>query len=297
MLWFRRNIIATLDSQPMYVVQSEAQTHWSGERRYLKDIPYFLPKDQGEVKRLNFEHYALRAAFQKSHFAPVEDPLTILDVGCGTGLWAYEICNEFPRARVVGFDLEIQESRGSPDQYFFAEGNLLNGIPLANDSFDFVHQRMLLAAIPSISWPFVARELERVTRPGGWVELVEMNFDVEPKGSTSHYFWDLVRLIASSRGIIPDDINALDIHLRQAGFVAVEKKCFTVPVCQSGGRLGTLFAANMRTFAESLRDPFINIHHFTKESFDKMLLEMMNEWERYRSYQTINVVYGQRALK
>jgi hypothetical protein len=33
-------------------------------RRFLRGVPYVLPKDMGEVNRLDFQHYMMRAALR-----------------------------------------------------------------------------------------------------------------------------------------------------------------------------------------------------------------------------------------
>src|SRR5215831_8617218 len=103
-------------------------------------VAYFLPRDMAEIDRLDVQHYALRAALGGNYLAPVDRPARILDVGSGTGQWAYDLCAEFPQALAVGFDLEVSK-RPWPDAYRFVKGNALQGLPFASDQFDFVHQR------------------------------------------------------------------------------------------------------------------------------------------------------------
>jgi len=62
----------------------------------------------------------------------------------------------------------------------FVRANLLQGLPFADDRFDFVHQRALAWAVPVRSWPVLVQDLVRVAAPGGWVELVEGQAEFEP---------------------------------------------------------------------------------------------------------------------
>jgi methylase of polypeptide subunit release factors len=39
------------------------------------------------------------------HKAPLNDPQRILDVGCGTGIWAIDTADAYPGAEVIGTDL------------------------------------------------------------------------------------------------------------------------------------------------------------------------------------------------
>jgi methylase of polypeptide subunit release factors len=42
---------------------------------------------------------------RKLHFAPIEDPHRILDVGTGTGIWAIDMADQYLMAEVIGVDL------------------------------------------------------------------------------------------------------------------------------------------------------------------------------------------------
>src|SRR5258708_4957512 len=139
------------------------------------NLPYILPKDMREASRLDFQHFLLRVVLGGNYLAPLQQPETILDVGSGSGRWALEMARDFPQAHVTACDLLKQESQGSsaPLNVHFVQGDLLKGLPSPAQSFVFVHQRLLCRAIPRLSWPGVVRELVRVTKPGGWIELVE----------------------------------------------------------------------------------------------------------------------------
>ena len=50
-----------------------------------------LPRHATEIDRLDVQHFALREAMQGNHVAPLERPETVLDVGSGTGQWAFDV--------------------------------------------------------------------------------------------------------------------------------------------------------------------------------------------------------------
>ncbi|HEX4204530.1 MAG TPA: methyltransferase domain-containing protein [Ktedonobacteraceae bacterium] len=140
---------------------------WVGERRRMAHVPYVLPKDEQEVSRLDFQPYMLHYVLQSNYLAPIQRPQRILDVGCGTGRWATEMAAAFPIAKVVGVDMVDQTGQMDPNptrRFAFMQANVLEGLPFAANTFDFVHMRLLLFAIPAERWPQVLRELLRVTR-------------------------------------------------------------------------------------------------------------------------------------
>src|SRR5690242_21232433 len=86
-------------------------------RREGGDVAYMLPRHETEIDRLDVQHYALRAALRGNHAAPLGRPAAILDVGSGTGQWAYDLCLEFPDALVVGLDLVPGKVGHRPPNY------------------------------------------------------------------------------------------------------------------------------------------------------------------------------------
>ena len=161
-------------------------------RRHVTGVPYALPKDLAEISRLDFQHYIYKNVMRGNFLVPLDNPASILDVAAGTGAWGKEVAQQFPQARVVGLDLEnIKESGLVPDNYEFVQGNLLERLPFRDEVFDFVHQRLVLAsAIPFERWMDVFKELLRVTRPGGWLELPEVGVEVSPLGPLTRHFFE-----------------------------------------------------------------------------------------------------------
>jgi SAM-dependent methyltransferase len=179
--WFRRRSLRQTGPLQAMALQEGTPVALVGGRMRTIGLPYALPRDMEEINRLDFQHYMLRYALQGLYAAPLKNPATILDVGTGTGRWAMDMAQAFPRAQVVGLDVNpppADEQAGlghdvRPPNYSFAPGNVLEGLPFEDGTFDFVHMRLLFTAIPADRWPFAISELARVTRPDGWVESVE----------------------------------------------------------------------------------------------------------------------------
>jgi SAM-dependent methyltransferase len=256
----------------------------AAERASRGDIPYFLPHRADEIDRLDVQHYALRAALDANYLAPLEHPEDILDVGCGTGQWAYELCAQFPTARVVGFDLQPSK-RPWPPAYRCVRGNLLQGLPFADDRFDFIHQRALISGVPVSSWPSVCRDLVRVARPGGWIELVECPPWFESAGPVTTRLCEMLQRLLLARGLdsAGSIVTGLDDHLRRSGLVDIRKRVVDLEVGEWGGRVGSLMASDCRALFFRLADAFEAAFGVVNREYQDLVIAMQREWEEYQT--------------
>ncbi|KAG1449366.1 hypothetical protein G6F56_008661 [Rhizopus delemar] len=129
---------------------------------------YWLPKDDEEQQRLTGQHFALKELYEGNLLSSVEESLdfkkgvSILDVGCGSGIWIME--NTTNKNLKVNFQLQI--------------GNILNGLPYADNTFDLVNMRLFVFALREEQWPAVINELMRVVRQGGIMQIIEVDLKV-----------------------------------------------------------------------------------------------------------------------
>ncbi|WP_052890804.1 class I SAM-dependent methyltransferase [Thermogemmatispora carboxidivorans] len=271
-----------------------------GSRRYLQEQPYLLPKDLGEVNRLDFQHYILRAVLRGNYLAPIQQPRRILDVGCGTGQWAFELAQQFPQAQVIGLDLEqVKAATSPPPNYRFVQGDILQGLPFDNDSFDFVHQRLLVLAIPQAAWPDAVQELVRVTAPGGWVELVEAGTalqDYLPSGPATQEFYQLGSQLAALRSLDGEGLvmRSLTRYLEEAGLVNIHYQVLDVPLGEWGGRIGSLTALNVREGWKAISAPIAARFGRSEQDLLQLIERASQEWNEFRTSSRMAVAYGQK---
>jgi SAM-dependent methyltransferase len=233
---------------PARRVRRPGATRTASEFGHTSEIAHYLfPRHPAEIDRLDIQHYLFREALGANYVAPVETPRRVLDVGCGTGQWAFEVCDQFPDALVVGLDL-VASKPERPSHYRWVNGNVLQGLPLASGRFDFVHQRLLVAAVPVASWPSLVADLVRVTRRGGWVELVEVAWKVARAGPATERLLALTREMSASRGLDSTGavFDSVDRYLEEAGLVNVERREIACPIGDWGGQMGSLGATDLR---------------------------------------------------
>ena len=270
-------------------------------RQHALGVPYALPQDSEEINRLDFQHYLLRHAFRGNFAAPIRKPQTILDVGCGTGRWAREMAQAFPDARVAGVDIntppaDAQAHTGARQGRFaFTPGNMLEGLPFSDASFDFTHMRLMFLAIPADRWEYVARELARVTRPGGWVESVETT-GLHNGGPHVEMMMTWISQMSARRQVDLMNGSRVADFMRGAGLRNVAASVVNVPTGVWGDRLGSMVATDFVGVCKGYGGLLVGAGITTQEQFDQTLEGMNSDFasRRSRCYTPFYVVIGQR---
>ncbi|PVF95010.1 S-adenosyl-L-methionine-dependent methyltransferase [Serendipita vermifera] len=124
---------------------------------------YILPADEVEFLRLDKQHATHLIGLGDLYSCPdlVEQVLSpeprvtkeILDLGCGTGIWALSMARQFPHARVVGVDLAPAPLREDqlPPNIEFEIDDINLGLGHFAGRFDVVHMRCLGGGLPDIN--------------------------------------------------------------------------------------------------------------------------------------------------
>jgi Methyltransferase domain len=212
-------------------------------------------------------------------------------VGCGTGRWGKEMAQKFPYTLIQGLDLEEIRTTGPvPENYRFVQGNVLQGLPFPDESFAYTHQRLLVAGIPKVKWPDVIRELVRVTRRGGWVELVECGIEGKNYGPLMKSFFVDTLEQGPEREIDPRVIPTLPRMMQDAGIRQVKIKTVDIPLGEWGGHLGKAMKIDMLSVLDAMRGAYDS----SLGDVDALLDNLSLEWEYYHTSLRLFVFYGQR---
>jgi SAM-dependent methyltransferase len=86
----------------------------------------------------------------------LEEGITVLDSGCGPATWTFEMGETFPSSKFYGIDVScVFPEDIKPANVEFAISNIAKHIPYPNNTFDYIHQRLLLAGLTSDDWESV----------------------------------------------------------------------------------------------------------------------------------------------
>ncbi|KAF9909947.1 hypothetical protein EC991_007751 [Linnemannia zychae] len=234
----------------------------------------------------------------------------ILDSGCGLGEWAMEMAKEYPSATVYGVDLNPDlfpgMSQPVPSNCLFVQSNILSRLSFPDCYFDFVYQRFLYLGLTIDDWPVALKELHRVMKPGGWIELFEPCMRVHRAGPrTREVMRWLSRLLQEERGLDFDFAGEKMKRLCESelvGFQNVKLERLSIPVGAWGGRVGEAMAENMVLMFQNLQsalreNPSYPRDQAVAKAYGAMVQSWIRECEENRSYIDYYILVGQRALE
>ncbi|KAG9307571.1 hypothetical protein G9A89_023136 [Geosiphon pyriformis] len=226
------------------------------EHAYREENPKFaIPKDINGVPRLHIQHYLIRFLWQGNFSSPVGEVLSrpdakVLDLGCGAGTWALELAHEYPKAEITGVDISnfFPTNHSTPNLNFIELDFLKTPkLPFNDNIFDLVHMRFLLADIKEQDYEdFAIKELIRVTKPGGWIEIVEFDVQHYSDGPSTRRLTNALNQHLKSKGYNGQISEKIPNFLKQTGQVnAIKKHEKSIPLGHWAGRVGDLAIENL----------------------------------------------------
>ncbi|KAI2639258.1 S-adenosyl-L-methionine-dependent methyltransferase [Xylaria nigripes] len=198
---------------------------------------HWAPNDDIHLESMDCVHHCLTLLLNnKLYLAPIpEGPIKVLDIGCGTGIWAIDFADAHLDAEVIGTDISPSQPDWVPPNLKFEIEDCTQPWTYPRNHFDFVHLRYLFGAISD--WDELYKEAYRACKPGGWIEAIEPSVNLKSddgsvKEGAALYDWGRLFNEASTRAgrsmSMVDDGTILK-SVRKAGFVDVKSRMFKLP--------------------------------------------------------------------
>lgn len=203
---------------------------------------YLFPCDDVEGDRLDIFHKVFILARNGQYLsAPLDHPgeKRILDLGCGTGIWAIDVAEQDAAQPVFvrGVDLALIQPDMIPRNVEFVQMDIeLPWQSMGRDSWDVIHMRTLIGSI--YNWRMLYDQVIDHLRPGvGRLEQVEIDFtprcddgSLPPTAEMVSWANDLFDAFdAHGCSLRIDSLRTRNL-LGEAGFVDFEEEIFKVPV-------------------------------------------------------------------
>ncbi|KAL4745009.1 hypothetical protein BDW72DRAFT_211871 [Aspergillus terricola var. indicus] len=192
--------------------------------------------NQSERARLNDQHDVfIHAMNGNTILAPVDltqTGLRILDSGTADGRWLLHISSTSPGHHTyIGTDIDdALYPSPAPANMHFQNQSIREPFPTEwEGAFDLVHQRLVMAAAPPATPLSVVERLAGLLKPGGWLQLVEVDTDsAATNGPELKRFLGYAQQLSVLGGMGPNLAKQLAGTLRDAGLRNVEERSIDV---------------------------------------------------------------------
>lgn len=306
------------ESESESISSSTVNYPFFGGRRYhnMRNAAYLYPNDEHEQQRQDCEFGILQKwLLEKTmFFAPLDNPRNILDIGCGTGLWAIEMAEKFPNASVIGWDLSpIQPTLVPPNvQFYVMDCGCDNWYENPEGlRLDHIHVSMLWGALPRYD-EMIRKAMSQLEPGKGWLECHELLptvYSLDNSIPQNWIFGEWLRSFdhASSQHVQPGRsvmiADKLKHMMESAGYVDVHEFVKEIPVggwaSNSHGRAcGKLWRQNLEEALEgwSLKTLGPDGLHMSREEIQIFLAGARRSLHdpSVHGLQKFYVVYGRR---
>ncbi|KAL1413839.1 hypothetical protein Q8F55_001623 [Vanrija albida] len=270
-----------------------------------KESIYALPADGQEYDRLEQQHRLIMLLFDGPVAIPsVRDSLTttggkVLDIGSGPGSWIKDVKKAFPKAECHATDFVADTFKPTEaNDIAFVVGNVLTGLPYPDNAFDFVHMRFFTGALKKSEWPIAVNELVRVTKPGGWIQMVEPDGRIRSERGITPTIedWNTRGMRGSllKRGGEPNAGPTLATFLSNAGLAHIEDIVASAPMNSKAGSIGEHMVKDYRSLITTLAPILSQSWDITPDAVVEWGFSVIAQSEALEGFHNFHTAFGQK---
>ena len=214
----------------------------------------------------------------------------VLDLACGPGGWVLDVARMLPDAQVMGVDISAlmtdygratAKARSLQNAHFMTM-NIQEPFSFADNSFDLINARYLVAVLIPNAWPVLLRETFRMCQPGGIMRLTENEMPI----TNSPAFEQITQMALNAfsmtgRNFGPTARNfgitpMLPKLLKDTGYTNVKYKAYGIDT--SAGTEGHESFYQNHMVAFQLGKPyFVGLELTTDEKYEELYQQMLQE--------------------
>jgi ubiquinone/menaquinone biosynthesis C-methylase UbiE len=87
----------------------------------------------------------------------LKEGITVLDSACGPAHWTVNMAETYPNSKFYGVDMSnVFPSNNKPVNTEFVTGNIVKRIPFPDNTFDYIHQMLLVLDFTNDDWNAVS---------------------------------------------------------------------------------------------------------------------------------------------
>ncbi|KAI9254606.1 S-adenosyl-L-methionine-dependent methyltransferase [Phascolomyces articulosus] len=292
-----------IDEQPpAHANENEGNDYKDQSRKYHENVnaAYVLPEDEMENDRLYMQHYALKLAFGANFDSPIEEELeqgiTVLDSGCGPGTWTLDMAQQYPQSKFYGLDISsVFPTEIKPSNTEFQLHNITEPAPFPENTFDYVHQRLLVMGLRNEEWKKVISNYLQVLKSNGYFEFTECTTDLVNGGPKMTLLMDCMKTIATMKDLHIEVYRDFASYFEEAGAINVRSRQLIAPFNHTN-KVGELLWKDYCMMFTALKPIVAKTHPelASEEAYAKFMEETGEECKEYKTHLIFSRCYGQK---
>ncbi|CAG8623895.1 13536_t:CDS:2 [Dentiscutata erythropus] len=264
---------------------------------------YPFPQKNNTWDRLTLQHYLFRYIWQSNFSSPIKesirsDSIKVLDVGSGSGPWVHEMAGEFPNALFTKIDSKTSHQNSTlPNlilkDYDFAK---LEPLPFPDSTFDFIHVGFLASELPEKQFQTLVNELARTLKPGGYLEIMDVDFQGGNEGPSAQRLMSSLRSYYKSKDINPLITQRLESIMKATKCLAdVTVQRTLHPLGNWEDKIGELALFNWLQFLNDHKSDVVPFMGVSDSEYRNLLQEFKSEVDLFQTYWISSRVYGRKT--
>ncbi|KAF7171756.1 hypothetical protein CNMCM5623_004048 [Aspergillus felis] len=262
---------------------------------------------QAENSRLRRQHELIKCFCNGLIKAPIDstkEGQRVLDSATADGIWMRDAQLTMPPStEFLGFDIIPQDEVCAdlllaPNIKYQVQNVLEPFPPEWKNSFDLVHQRLLLVLFPDADVVQILRRLVECVKPGGWIQLFEGDgtkslFD--PRAGHFETFYHIAELNLKS----PEVGRYLNDYLHEAGMINVwhEEVDFEIGALNPDRELSIKACENIASIVNTVKGmPSLDSMGLSKEAWDDLPKNIEKDLRTYKAAMRYHIVWAQKPL-
>lgn len=246
---------------------------------------------------------------------------SVLDSGTGTGerfshglpiifsktrlvAWLLDLAKEVPEeVELIGVDVSpnnFPDAAKLPGNVHLSLASATNLPKEWSNKFDLVNQRFMLSALLATEWPQVVSEIFRVLKPGGRVQLCELDprYPLEKPPALARHS-EILLQGANKRGLLRYCAKELPGMLQNAGFVDVVDDAKPCPVGKPLGEWGERGATGGPAGAWwNMKDALVQQGTVgSAKEYEDLLDQIVKEWDEKGIYLVSRMICATKPIE
>jgi len=296
----KRNVNSVRDEyngrrRPACLGQDPQTTPTSYGRKFIivgksSEMKYPLPANAEEKKMwLEDPHYLIRHMWQSNFSSPVEEILkkggvTILDIGCGSGTWSLEMAKNYPKSFFIGVDIAPIFPTHNEKNLKFTLGNILEGLPFEDNTFDLVFARLVGDSFSPKEWEeTVLRELLRLTKSGSWLEIMQTDPEFSRCGRNLEKMNQALLAINMNSSICEKFEDWLFTNNQVS---SINHEIALSPIGTWAGKTGEFGVSYIRHLSFKMKQQIMFHLNITEEEYNNMIEMAELEYNQFTTFRT-----------